>query len=132
MTRSPERAEFLGDIITTAVEGGTGYWAQVSQYQYDYDGETRLSVGQLVGQGTRAVLHEMNDAEDGYREEGLVLDLDAVARGIGRVVRGETDVADRYRQRIAAADRLNDAGNLDAEDADIIAQTGLLGEVRYG
>ena len=41
-------------------------------------------------------------------------------------------VHESYRQRIAEASRENDAGNIDAGDADIIAQAALLGEVVYG
>jgi hypothetical protein len=149
MARSKERTEFLGDIIVTAVEGGTGYWAQVSQYQYVdtigrhswVDGElvntppedpVSVVVGRREGDETRARLHEMNDAEDGYREEGLDLDLDAVARGIGRITRGEVGINSRLRNEITMASRENDAGYIDADGADVIVQAGLLGEIRYG
>lgn len=135
-TRSKERTEFLADIITTAVEGGTGYWAQVSQYQYaDYsgifDGELTVYAGERQGDDTRATLHELND-EDGYREQGLDLDLDAVARGLGRIKRGEIGINDRLRAVIMLADADNDAGEIDADAADVIAQIALLGEIRYG
>lgn len=43
--RTPERAQFLADIITTAVEGGIGYWSTVSVYRWwapDLDGGTAL------------------------------------------------------------------------------------------
>lgn len=32
--RTPERAEFLSDVLTTAVEGGIGYWSSVSDYRW--------------------------------------------------------------------------------------------------
>ena len=131
-TRSAERTEFLGDIVTTAVEGGTGYWAQVSQYQYVLDGEVKVYTGDRVGDDTRAVLHEMNDAEDGYKAEGLVLDLDAVAKGIGLIKRGEVGVGSAIKQTILLADAENDAGYIDADGADVIVQAGLLGEIVYG
>ena len=134
--RSDARTEFLGDIIVTAVEGGTGYWAQVSQYQYD---ETlldpkgvRVIVGERQGDATQATLHELNDDESGYRDEGLELTLDAVARGIGRIKSGEIGVNSRLRKEILIGDRENDAGNIDADGADVIVQAGLLGEIRYG
>jgi hypothetical protein len=130
--KTAERLEFLGDIITTAVEGGTGYWAQVSQYQYELFGKLTVYTGEQVGDGARAVLHEMNDDETGYREEALVLDTDAVARGIGRIERGEVAINAGIRKAILEASRENDAGQLDAGDADCIAQAALLGELRYG
>lgn len=141
MKRSDERKEFLADVITTAVEGGTGYWAQVSQYQwvdtYGYlteEGQDRVhvSVGERNGDEPRATLHELDDDESGYKPEGLELTLDVVARGIGRIQRGEVSLSDWYRDRILAASRENDAGQIDAGDADTIVQAGLLGEVRYG
>jgi hypothetical protein len=135
--RTEERKQFLADIITTAVEGGTGYWAQVSQYQYgDYsgifDGKLSVYTGKRQGDDTRATLHEMNDDETGYKDEGLDLDFDAVARGLGKIKRGEIGINDRLRAMIMVADAENDAGNIDADAADVIAQVALLGEIVYG
>lgn len=131
--RSAERAEFLEGVVTTAVEGGTGYWAQVSQYQYvGSDGEVVVYTGEQVGEGTRAVLHELKADESGYEAEGLTLDADAVAKGIGKITRGEVGVRADLKALIAQASRESDAGDIDAEGADVIAQAALLGEVRYG
>lgn len=139
-TRTAERTEFLGDIITTAVEGGTGYWAQVSQYQWtERDGSVRRGVGAVVTEGagageTRATLHEMNDDGDGYKAEGLDLTIDKVATAIGKLVRGEVKhyTAGTVFDSIKMANEENDAGEIDADGADVIAQVALLGEVVYG
>lgn len=137
--RTPERTQFLGDIITTAAEGGTGYWAQVSQYQWIDDlgisrepGTIMVVCGERQGDEPRATLHELNDDESGYKEEGLDLTLDAVERGIGLILDGKVGVATRYINRIAGASARNDAGDIDAEDADVIAQAALLGDIVYG
>jgi hypothetical protein len=134
--RSEQRAEFLGDIITTALEGGTGYWAQVSQYQYVSDGELRVCVGTAktgAGAGEAcATLHELNDAGDGYKEQGLELTLDAVAAAIGKITSGQVSVGGMTVQAVVAASRENDADEIDADYADTIAQVALLGEVVYG
>lgn len=140
--RTEEREQFLGDIITAAVEGGTGYWAQVSQYQWldrfsvtlgvAETAEISVSVGQRQGEQTRATLHEMNDDETGYKAEGLNLTLDAVATGIGRIVRGDVAINANLRKLIGQASRENDAGNIDADAADVIVQAALLGDVVYG
>lgn len=119
MGRSAERREFLADVVTTAVEGGTGYWAQVSEYRW-------------VDEPARAVLHELDDDESGYRAEGLLLDQDAVAKGIGRIARGEVELGATLKELILRASRENDAADIDAEAADVIAQVALLGEIRYG
>lgn len=139
MARTLERTQFLGDIITTAVEGGTGYWAQVSQYQwldtFTFEqpfGKVMVVVGERQGDHTRATLHEMKDDEDGYKAEGLDLTLDAVAVGIHRIVTGKVPINATLRQTIARASRENDAGDIDADGADAIAQAALLGELVYG
>lgn len=139
-TRTTERTEFLGDIITTAVEGGTGYWAQVSQYQWtESDGGVRRAVGAVVTEGagageTRATLHEMNDDETGYKDDGLELTIDGVATAIGKIVRGEVKhyTAGVVFDAVKLANDENDAGYIDADGADVIAQVALLGEVVYG
>lgn len=132
-TRTAEREEFLSDIITTAVEGGTGYWAQVSQYQYVMDGELHVYTGpKIEGGGTRATLHELNDDETGYKDEPLVVTIDTIAAGIGKIERRDVQVHSWFHERILKASRANDAGQIDADDADIIVQVALLGEIRYG
>jgi hypothetical protein len=120
VTRTTERARFLSDIVVGAVEGGTGYWACVSRYRNSDETDTR------------AVLHELNDDCDGYVETGVELNVDVVATGIGRIVRGDVGVRSDLRTTITQASRENDAGDIDAEGADVIAQAGLLGEIRYG
>lgn len=136
--RTEEREQFLADIITGAVEGGTSYWAQVSQYQwvdtfgYYEVGKVMVVAGKQQGNEARATLHELNDDETGYKAEGLDLTLDAVATGIGRIVRGDVKIADFLRKQVAEASRENDAGNIDADLADCIAQAALLGDVIYG
>jgi len=124
--------EFLGDIITTAVEGGTNYWAQVSQYQYVHDGNVHVYTGMRVGDETRAVLHQLNEDESDYLTEGMVLTLDAVKKGIDRIVSGEVGVSDRIVDAVKRAASELDAGEIDSSDADVIAQVALLGDVVYG
>ena len=131
--RTAEREQFLADIITTAVEGGTGYWASVSQYRWDG----------LPARDVFAVLHEEGDDFSDELAPPLRLDINAVAKGIGKITRGEVEVGefgseynrplgDYARKLIAEASRENDAGNIDSDMADIIAQVALLGIVRYG
>lgn len=130
--RSDERAEFLGDIITTAVEGGTGYWAQVSQYQYALDGRIRACVGERVGDEPRAVLHQLAEDESGYVEAGQIVTLDVIARGLSLLASGEVGVRSDLKALIGQASHENDAGMIDADAADVIVQAGLLGEIVYG
>jgi hypothetical protein len=112
------REEFLSDIITTAIEGGTGYWAQVSGYHWSDDEPAT----------TRATLHDMEDGAT------FALTIEDIARGLAIVVdeRGEFRLNDELRASIVLADNENDGGYIDADCADVIVQAALFGEVRYG
>lgn len=134
VTRTAERAAFLGDIITGAVEGGISYWSQTSQYQYTMDGTVHRCVGPLVEDcnETRADIHVIDEDDTGYQDEHLTLDLDAVERGLKLIREGGLKLTTRHRNRLLVADRSNDAGQLDGLDADTIVQAGLFGEVVYG
>lgn len=132
MPEFTERQRFLGDIITGAVEGGTGYWAQVSQYQYEMDGEISVSVGKREGDEPRATLHVMLDDESGYEEDGKALTFQVVEAGIALIVDGKVGVNTMLRRAIMHASIDSDAGQIDAEGADVIVQAGLLGSIVYG
>lgn len=119
--RSPERERFLADIIITAVEGGTGYWASVSAYDHPEDSPAE----------TRAILHE----EDGerYSEVPLEVTLDVVALGIARIKQDGFSIRSELKNDIIVASEKNDdEGLLDAEAADVIVQAGLFGQIVYG
>jgi hypothetical protein len=131
-TRSADRERFLADIITTAVEGGIGYWSQVSSYRWWSDliggsgGATKTS-------DTSADVHPLLDDESGYRDEGVHVGIEEVARALA-VLRSDAVIAvhPTTRGRILEADRANDAGDLDSNDADIVVQVAVLGDVIYG
>lgn len=132
VTRNRERTTFLGDIITAAVEGGIGYWSQVSAYQYtDEHGVVFVHCGEQEGHETCAVVHVVKDDESGYEDSGLKLDFDAIERGLKLIREGGVKLTPRHRNRLLVADRSNEAGQLDALDADIIVQAGLFGELVY-
>lgn len=124
--RTAEREEFLADVIICAVEGGTGYWACVSDYKHGQPSETY------------AVLHEedadgaIEGREGKYSTTPLRLDVEAVALGIGKIERGEVNINAGMAQSILAASRENEAGDIDADLADVIAQAALLGSIVYG
>lgn len=134
--RSEKREQFLADIISTAVEGGIGYWSQCSHYQWvDYSNSGNLfgPVGEKdPSKGTCATVHVLNADESGYVEEGLEITVETVARGLGLIKSPEFGVNSRMRGEILVADVENDAGMIDSDDADVIVQAGLFGEVIYG
>lgn len=129
MSITAAREEFLADIITTAIEGGIGYWSQCSQYQWvDDDGRIRVVVGERrPNEGARATIEDIEDDQREYHVTPSV-----IQNGLRAIVDGKVQVNDRIRQSIAEGDAESDAGQMDADDADVIVQAGLFGEVRYG
>lgn len=114
-TRSTEREQFLADIIISAVEGGTGYWAAVSRYRHD-----------CPAADTTATLHDEDDGKV------YVLTIDTIATGIGRVLGDGFKVRGDILDQVKCGSRENDAGEIDADGADVIVQAALFGEVVYG
>ena len=123
-TKQEVSDEILASTIIVAVEGATGYWAQVSDYRGD---QWETNPAQV-----RATLHEIDESTGESEKVGKVLDIDAVAVGIQRILNGEVPIATYIENYILEALRDNDAGHIDAEAADCIAQAALLGELRYG
>lgn len=117
MTRSHERALFLQDVLITAVEGGTGYWASVSDYHWDDDAPDTA----------RATLHDMEEDDREHR-----VTIDTIASGVRRIVHGEVQLNLTLRTAITYGSLHNDAGDIDADCADAIVQAALFGEVVYG
>lgn len=139
--RTAERESFLTSIIITAVEGGIDYWSAVSGYQWFVSGLTggTLSPAPGGGDNARVFIHECDDGtEDGYADEGVLVTLDTIARGLA-LIRSDKDIpylGDYSRSIIRAADRANttapdDSEWIDADLADIIVQVSLFGKVVY-
>ena len=107
--------EFLRDVLTTAIEGGVTYWSRVSEYQWDNPNPNQVY----------AVLVE-TEVYDHEPEEHRVT-LDTVVTGIQRVL-----AKPQLRLGLAAHIFALDAGDIDADDADVIVQMGLFDQVIYG
>ena len=133
--RSPERAVFLAGVVTTAVEGGIGYWAGVHRYHWWFagwgdDGSAEHRDGEP---NAYAVISEI---ENDLKYETFFVGPDQIATALARIadfskpIRG---LHHDYRRHITAASRENDGGEIDAGDADIIVQVACFGnEVIYG
>lgn len=131
--RAPERAEFLADVLTTAVEGGVQFWANVSNYHWydpamDSPGTGLFNVGEANAYVT---IHEVGSELEHGRV--VVVGVDAIATAIKRIVVGEfDDVLDPcVVKSIKEASLSNDGGEIDAGLASIIMQVAALGEVIY-
>lgn len=143
-TRTAERAQFLADVLTTAVEGGIGYWSRVTAYRWQAP-----DLGYSDG---REGTPEVADAEVTIlevEEEGApehTVTLDTIAKGLGLIRAAKHDPAasewyegttipflgESTRRAVVAADRANDAGEIDSSRADVILQVALFGKVIYG
>ena len=110
--------EFLFDILTTAAEGGIGYWAS-----YDVDRAEDLSVTRI---------HHICAAEDGEEELGNDIDARAVAHALALIAAGKTNLNNYYINIIMKAVVDDDSCELDAYDCDVIVQVALFDEVVYG
>ena len=136
--RTEKRAQFLKDVLVTAVESyGYTPWFQFDNYNPD--------------NGTVTVYHDEN--EDGEYSDGpYQINLDDVARGL-RLYReawadpptytspttGETTLmyparnTGSYRYQLLVADRTNgDDGDFDVTTADSVLQMAVLGKEIYG
>lgn len=115
-----DRVEFFRDVMTTAIEGGIDYWAEVSTMPKELQA-TREYVSFLV-----------TDAEDQDDPWHLVDDV-RMAASIERII---TDPVFRVRKdiktAIAEAWYTNDASLIDCECADVIVQVAAYGEIVFG
>lgn len=121
--RSPEREQWLADVLTTAVEGGVNYWASVSEYKWQ----------DRAPADVYAVIHDQEDDEPGA---GHRVTIDTIAHGLSTLRRARATEAwlqSESWRRVLDSDRTNgDEGDFDAGDADCIVQAGIFGEVIYG
>ena len=142
MTISPERAAVTATIITTALEGGIGYWSQCLQYQWRYpdlgassDAAARAA-RHATGDDSTAWAHALivdTDDEAGGESERIGITHAVIERALRRIRAGAaTEIGAGRRSRILTAHFANDAAELDANDADAIVQLGLFGELIYG
>lgn len=102
----------LRDLLCSAVEGGTNYWAQVSDLDRD---EPDLEYN-------AATFHELTDDDSGYVETGVKVTYLSLLRGLQLAASGT------YARHFSDFMQEND----DATTADVIVQLTIFGEVKYG
>lgn len=102
--------QFLHDILTTAVEGGINYWAALHVVSRDDD----LNVLSVV----------LSDAEDDD-EPQLIVNRDTIIKGIENIFN------DKQLSHIHARLLKGEDFDYDADDADMIVQYGLFGQLVY-
>lgn len=143
--RSAERESFLALIITTALEGGIGYWSQATEYRWYYPDIAGGTADPAPNGGGNAFARIIETEANVDPEECPTWDItpDVVATGLRRIASTQ-DI--RYlnatdRKTIRYCDRHNTtapddgpdwARDIDSDLADVIVQVALLGEVVYG
>jgi hypothetical protein len=110
-----ERAQFLDDVLITALEGGIGYWALALRYNPDSP--------------ATAIIRDVDEYDSGQWAITRVV----IRNGLNALTHSQNVIKAGPRQdRIKLANLANDAGIIDAGDADVIVQAGLFGEIVYG
>jgi hypothetical protein len=112
-----EREQFLSDILTTAVEGGIGYWAEVCDIVSD-DVQNVLSF-------------KVRDFEASPSEPWKEVTLQGIEEAITLVKEEKVKIGKFTRNDILFADCDQDAGMIDAEAADVLVQIAAFGEIIY-
>lgn len=126
---STARGQVLHDVFVTALEGGIGYWSQCFTYHWENGG----GLDDLDLDGFYADIVDTEDGNKPYR-----IDRSVIERGLAAIINPPADLQAHetpsmsLRKAVAAAVATNDAGDLDADDADNIVQMGLFGSIIYG
>ncbi len=123
-TKTDLRKQFLFDVFIAALEGGIDYWAVVEEYHHSNDG-----IEDLEG-----FFAKVSDCEgDETFPDNSRIDKNIIIKGINKIINdNDLKINDKIRERIKEANRLSDAGMIDANDADCIVQVGLFGELVFG
>lgn len=132
----PVTDEFIGDILVCAFDGSYG-----SSWSWAKSGS---SVWPLLKDGQWSEIHIRFDVEDVssltlrnlYRKEisekmYVTVNQETVTVGIARIL-ADKEYSSKFHDRLRDAVAQNDAGEIDANDADCIIQEGLFGKQIYG
>jgi hypothetical protein len=115
-----ERSGFCRDVLTTAMEGGSDYWAKGRNSKHE------------PGGGGRYLSIEVKDAEDPEDPWHLV-DEDKIAAAVNKIITDpDLKIRTDLKANIAGAWATNDAGQIDCEGADVIVQIAAYGEIVFG
>lgn len=156
--RSPERQQFLLDVLTTACEGGINYWAFLDDYDIWVDPsvptlelvqqpDPQLRIFDFIAAEDLVPADAKQIWVDDYwktvaNEQGWealpkahrhLLNVDVIARGLRALWEAGYDRPDTYWHQLRKADRTNGRdGDYDTGLADSVVQFGLFGEGLYG
>lgn len=130
--RVEARTEFLADIIITAVEGGTNYWASAFGYTHTSPSETRVVLVPSEDLEEAGLWSGKPITEAWLSEHGHEVTTAKVEAVLERIRTYEVQIALSDQAMIDHANHETDAGHIDADLADTIVQIACFGEVVYG
>ncbi|OPZ63957.1 MAG: hypothetical protein BWY85_01427 [Firmicutes bacterium ADurb.Bin506] len=110
-------SEELTDILTTAVEGGIGYWSVITDYTRAED----------LG-WTSVCLTPDEEGKGDFLPKWVL--LDDIQQAIDKIVSERETI--NVRKDIVEAVCSGDPGNIDSEGADVIVQLAMFGKLVYG
>lgn len=133
--RAP-RVRMLRDVMITAFEGGSNYWAEARNVRRQVGHETAF--GGHEGDYISFEVRSFEDRDDARLGKWVLINEAAIERGIGLILHGQR--AERspvgVRRDILAALALAsvdpEQADIDAEVADCIVQAAAWGEIVYG
>lgn len=122
MKRSPERTQFLEDLITGAIEHSGYGFPECIEYPDVPDGQVYAII----------IDRYVEDGDDDYGAQYRV-NADVMAKGVSMIIRDVEGkiVSDDHRKQIMAASRDKDASDMDVVDCLAILEVALFGEVIY-
>ena len=122
-TTKTDRKQFLSDVFTIALEGGIDYWAVVTQYHHSEEDKEDLDF--------YAIVSDCCEGDETFPDSRI--DKNIIRKGINEIINNKNlKISETIRARIKEASRFNNAGLIDAGDADCIIQVGLFGELVFG
>lgn len=114
--------QFFMDVMVTMVESGSfcvHYWGDISGVERDEElNVLKFKVTETEESGDNPMSNWVNPR--------------AVAEAIERALNGEYEIGALIEDYLTSAVREADAGDIDAEASDVLAQLIVLGEVVYG
>ena len=121
--------QFVRDVLCTAIEGGSNYWAQFEN--------ARTVQGNYVAEVSELDVCEYGD--ESTEQSRHRIDTDKIREGMRRLLARDFNIeashghaAQRYTWTLQRTILENDAGMIDADDADVILQLACFGHIIYG
>ena len=121
--------QFLRDVLCTACEGGSNYWAHFKSLE--------TFAGQFGKEWQKVRVTEYEDGEKKHAQH--VIGLEEMREGVRRMIARDFTKTESHAipysksaGEVLIAVVEDDAGNIDADLADLILQCACLGHIVYG